>query len=360
MVRDSNVPADRVSQFAVVRIGGDETMLDIVEKPDAATLASFGDDVYLSMNCWRFDASVLDACRRVPLSARGERELTDAVRLARHDSGTRFRVVRMKAGVLDLSSRGDIAERRGPPLGGRGPAVMVPDDCRHRGIRDAPRGGGLQARAVCARSRSAWLRPPAQDAAFFVPGRIEVLGKHTDYGGGRSLLCAAEQGFCVVAVAQARSPGDGGECRHGRSRGPGAGSGSSAAARPLEQLPGYRAPARGAQLPGRGEPARTSPLRATCRRRRACRVRAPSWWRSSWPSRRSTNWTARQTYRAAVGRPTDLAGYLGTIENGRTFGPLAGDQGVGTFGGSEDHTAILCCRSATLSQYPIRACPLRA
>ena len=109
MIRDGNVPADRVNQFAVVRIGGDESMLDIVEKPDAATLAAFGNEVYLSMNCWRFDTSVLDACRRVPLSARGERELTDAVRLARQEAGTRFRVVRMKAGVLDLSSRGDIA-----------------------------------------------------------------------------------------------------------------------------------------------------------------------------------------------------------------------------------------------------------
>jgi dTDP-glucose pyrophosphorylase len=108
MIRESNVPAERVSQFAVIRIGGDDTMLDIVEKPDAATLATFGDEVYLSMNCWRFDASVLEACRRVPLSARGERELTDAVRLARHEAGTRFRVIRMKAGVLDLSSRGDI------------------------------------------------------------------------------------------------------------------------------------------------------------------------------------------------------------------------------------------------------------
>jgi galactokinase len=56
-------------------------------------------------------------------------------------------------------------------------------------------------------------------------------------------------------------------------------------------------------------------------------------------------------FRAAVAGPTDLAGYLGTVENGRSFGALAGDQGVGTFGGSEDHTAILCCRAATLSQY---------
>ena len=109
MIRESNVPADRVGQFAVVRIGDDETMIDLVEKPDASTLAAFGNDVYLSMNCWRLDTSVIEACRRVPLSPRGERELTDAVGLARREAGTRFRVVRMRAGVLDLSSRGDIA-----------------------------------------------------------------------------------------------------------------------------------------------------------------------------------------------------------------------------------------------------------
>src|SRR5262245_52869329 len=33
---------------------------------------------------------------------------------------------------------------------------------------------------------------------LFVPGRIEALGKHTDYAGGRSLLCTIERGFCVV------------------------------------------------------------------------------------------------------------------------------------------------------------------
>ena len=40
-------------------------------------------------------------------------------------------------------------------------------------------------------------------AAWFVPGRIEVLGKHTDYGGGRSLICAAERGFDVVSAPRA-------------------------------------------------------------------------------------------------------------------------------------------------------------
>src|SRR5205085_8009552 len=35
-------------------------------------------------------------------------------------------------------------------------------------------------------------------AAWWIPGRIEFLGKHTDYAGGRSLLCATERGFCIT------------------------------------------------------------------------------------------------------------------------------------------------------------------
>ena len=42
-------------------------------------------------------------------------------------------------------------------------------------------------------------RAAAPARRYFVPGRIEVLGKHTDYAGGRSLLCAVERGFCLVA-----------------------------------------------------------------------------------------------------------------------------------------------------------------
>jgi glucose-1-phosphate thymidylyltransferase len=109
MLRESNVDADRVRQFAVVRVGDDDTLLDIIEKPDAAALAAFGEDVYLSMNYWRFDRRVLDACTRVAPSPRGELEIPDAVRLARRDSGVCFSVVRMHTGVLDLSSRTDIS-----------------------------------------------------------------------------------------------------------------------------------------------------------------------------------------------------------------------------------------------------------
>lgn len=40
------------------------------------------------------------------------------------------------------------------------------------------------------------------EMTFFVPGRIEVLGKHTDYAGGRSLLAAVDRGIRVTAVAR--------------------------------------------------------------------------------------------------------------------------------------------------------------
>src|SRR6478672_4577085 len=36
--------------------------------------------------------------------------------------------------------------------------------------------------------------------ACWVPGRIEVLGKHTDYCGGESILATAERGFCMIAT----------------------------------------------------------------------------------------------------------------------------------------------------------------
>jgi galactokinase len=53
----------------------------------------------------------------------------------------------------------------------------------------------------------------------------------------------------------------------------------------------------------------------------------------------------------------DLAAYAATIENGQTFRGLTGESGVGTEGGSEDHTAILCSRPGYLAQYAF--CPTR-
>lgn len=110
LVRESNIPAERVQQFAMLMTGPDGTLAQIIEKPDAATMATFGDDALVSMNCWMFTPAIFEACRRVRPSARNELELPEAVRIAITELGERVAVVRVKGGVLDLSSRGDIAE----------------------------------------------------------------------------------------------------------------------------------------------------------------------------------------------------------------------------------------------------------
>jgi galactokinase len=66
---------------------------------------------------------------------------------------------------------------------------------------------------------------------------------------------------------------------------------------------------------------------------------------------------SRDVYRRNIPDLLALAAYLGTVENGQTFGELIGDKGVGTFGGSEDHTAILCSQAGRLGQFSY--CPAR-
>jgi glucose-1-phosphate thymidylyltransferase len=109
LAREGNVSADRVRQFAVVTARSDGTLERIIEKPDEATLQALGPEVYVSMNCWSFGPSIFRACAAITPSPRGELELTDAVQYAICRLGERFRVLTFHAGVLDLSSRADIA-----------------------------------------------------------------------------------------------------------------------------------------------------------------------------------------------------------------------------------------------------------
>lgn len=110
LVERSNIPADRVNQFALLVESPEGHLLDIIEKPDSATAARLGPDARVSMNAWVFGPEIFDACRQVTPSVRGELEIQDAVRYAIREFGTPFVVVPVRAGVLDLSNRGDIAE----------------------------------------------------------------------------------------------------------------------------------------------------------------------------------------------------------------------------------------------------------
>jgi len=64
-----------------------------------------------------------------------------------------------------------------------------------------------------------------------------------------------------------------------------------------------------------------------------------------------------RTWQDNITDDADLAGYLACHENGMTFKNLVGAAGVGTFGGSEDHTAMVCSKDGQLGQF--RFCPIR-
>jgi galactokinase len=201
------------------------------------------------------------------------------------------------------------------------------------------------------------LAPNAGDArAWWVPGRIEFLGKHTDYAGGRSLLCAADRGFAVVSVPRSTSRIhviDALASEHVQAEL------STELAAPSDHWSNYpltvcRRLAR--NFPGslRGVDlafASDLPPAAGLSSSSALIV-------STFLALADANdLAARPEYGDAIRHDEDLAAYLGAVENGSSFRGLAGDRGVGTLGGSQDHTAILCARPGGLVQYgfaPVR------
>jgi glucose-1-phosphate thymidylyltransferase len=105
LVSESNFTKERVEKFAVMKIDEEGYLKRIIEKPDEIIS---GDDVVVSMNCWLFTPKIFEACRNIKPSSRNELELADAVQYAIDVSGERIKVLPMRAGVLDLSSRADI------------------------------------------------------------------------------------------------------------------------------------------------------------------------------------------------------------------------------------------------------------
>jgi galactokinase len=184
----------------------------------------------------------------------------------------------------------------------------------------------------------------------FVPGRIEVLGKHTDYAGGRSLVGAVDRGIRLratarpdgrVTVTDERS-GERAEFALSPDLRPPPGHWSSypmTVARRLAR--DFAGPLSGADLSFSSD----LPAAAGLSSSSALIV-------ATYLGLAAVNDLAeRAAGRVDLSDPEELARYLASVESGREYGPLRGDLGVGTRGGSEDHVAILCGRPGELLQY---------
>ena len=190
---------------------------------------------------------------------------------------------------------------------------------------------------------------------WIVPGRIEVFGKHTDYAGGRSLVAAVPRGFAVVAGPRddgrvtaydarwdarmdVHPPGD------ARTFTGWANYVAVVARRLARNFPDAAIGTDivfASDLPRAAGLSSSSALVVAVATAMARRAGLPD----------------RAEWRAALPDTLAVAGYLGAVENGLAYGPFDVTSGVGTHGGSEDHTAILASRPNRVSAFsyvPVR------
>lgn len=185
--------------------------------------------------------------------------------------------------------------------------------------------------------------------ALWVPGRIELLGKHTDYAGGDSLTCASQHGMAALVYGHpepsliiddaARGerivlPFDAPDAETSWARYP-----SVALKRVMRH---FGKPSTGihillhSDLPSASGMSSSSVLIVTVV---LALLGEGGYAHLPFESRE------------------DLAGFAGAVESGADWKELPGDEGVGTRGGSQDHTAILCSQEGMLSLFgyqPIR------
>eukprot|EP01134_Creolimax_fragrantissima_P003533 CFRG3533T1 len=189
--------------------------------------------------------------------------------------------------------------------------------------------------------------------AYWVPGRVEVVGKHTDYCGGRSLLAAISKGFAVVTkdrndnIVKITTTFASGEQK-------------------VAEIVMHR------DLdPREGEAWVNYPANAIRRMVRnfgidkgveiaiGCDIPAASGLSTSSAvicymflalSARN-NLSESEYFKKHLPTSAELYSYLGFIENGQDCGELKGDKGVGTFGGSEDHAGIMSGQPMMLNMF---------
>ena len=180
-------------------------------------------------------------------------------------------------------------------------------------------------------------RPP--EFGWWVPGRLEVFGKHTDYAGGRTLVCAVPRGFAVVAsrrddgVIQVADAWRGEHMRISVLEPGPPQSGwrhyvEVAVGRLARNFPGAEM---GADIVIASDLPRASGMSSSSALIIAIAVALG----------RVAALHTMAPWKRNIRSGLDAAAYYACIENGRHFAALEGDAGVGTHGGSEDHAAIV-------------------
>jgi len=191
---------------------------------------------------------------------------------------------------------------------------------------------------------------------MFIPGRIEVLGKHTDYCGGRSIVCAIDRGF-HVEIEEYSEPSVVLENLDVSER-------VSIDLIDPASLPGYWGNYAvevvrrlGSNFPERWKDGVKISFHSDLPKAAGLSSSSALMIMVFAALDLANDLRSSSRYQDNIHSDLDLAEYLGCIENGQSFRELAGSTGVGTFGGSQDHAAILLGKADQLSGFSFA--PLR-
>jgi galactokinase len=200
------------------------------------------------------------------------------------------------------------------------------------------------------------LTGASPEHVFWIPGRLEVFGKHTDYGGGRTLVSAVPRGFALTVSPRGDGKVQVADALRDES--------FVLDAKGVEELPA----AGGVRTGGWRNYVQTV-VRRLGRNFPGLAAGADMVFASDLPraSGMSSSSALMIAVAAGIGRvagiatraewlqnirtPLDAAAYFACIENGSRFGSLEGDEGVGTHGGSEDHAAIVTGKPSSMSAF---------
>lgn len=185
---------------------------------------------------------------------------------------------------------------------------------------------------------------------YVVPGRVELVGKHVDYAGGRSLTCAIDRALRVDADATSEPVlrVDAGPERGvvsvtlDASAMPTSASWSvyvaAVARRMARDFPHFR---RGAEVRISGDLPEGAGLSSSS----ALIVALGTALSDANQSERDDRW--RREIPDALSR----AEYFAAIETGAPYREFAGEDGVGVRGGAQDPIAIMCGEAGAMSEF---------
>ncbi len=189
---------------------------------------------------------------------------------------------------------------------------------------------------------------------YVVPGRVELAGKHVDYGGGRSLTCAVR--FAMRAAAK---PIDARVLRVRQRGSPDVVSvplSPDAAPSRVRWSTYVAAVARRVARDFGGAAQRGVEVRLTSGIPPASGLSSST--ALTMALLRSvvdvTGVADDPRFIGHAGTPLSFAEYAAAVETGSAHGPFPADGGVGVRGGAQDHVAIACAREGMVGQFSYR------